>query len=54
MINNVAVHLNPDDQAIKYLGVFLGKKVNWNFHENIKFKQGYASLALFYSIGHLV
>lgn len=29
----------PEDQALKYLGVWLDKKLNWNFHANKKLTQ---------------
>lgn len=44
------VRWNPDDQAIKYLGVYLDRRLNWNFHVNNKLAQGYARLAQLYSM----
>lgn len=44
LINEVQIPWNPDDQAIKYLGVYLDKKLNWNFHVNTKLNQSYARL----------
>jgi hypothetical protein len=41
---------NPNDQAVKYLGIWLDKKLNWNFHVNKKLTQGYARLAKLYPI----
>jgi hypothetical protein len=44
VINEVQIPWNPDDQGVKYLGVLLDKKLNWNIHVNNKLNQGYARL----------
>ena len=43
-INHINIPWNPDDQAIKYLGVQLDKKLNWNIHVNGKLTQAYSRL----------
>lgn len=49
-IINQDVVWNPSDQAIKYLGVYLDKKLNWNFHVNKKLNSAYATLSKLYPI----
>lgn len=41
---------NPADQAIKYLGVYLDRKLNWKFHINKKLNLAYAVLSKLYPI----
>lgn len=49
-ILNSEINWNPSDQAIKYLGVFLDKKLSWKFHVNKKLNLAYARLSKFYPI----
>jgi hypothetical protein len=44
-IQGVFVPWNEDDRGVKYLGVWLDKKLNWNLHVNKKLTEGYARLA---------
>jgi hypothetical protein len=34
VINEIQIPWNPDDQGVRYLGVLLDKKLNWNIHVN--------------------
>ncbi len=49
-INNSEINWNPQDQAIKYLGISLDKKLNWNLHINLKLAQAYSRLSLLFPI----
>src|SRR5436190_1429594 len=49
-INDEEIQWNPDDSAVKYLGVFLDKKLNWNFHVNNRLNQAYARLSQLYPL----
>jgi hypothetical protein len=50
VINNVLINWNPQDQAVKYLGVHLDKKLNWNYHINSKLAQAYSRLSTLYPL----
>jgi endonuclease/exonuclease/phosphatase (EEP) superfamily protein YafD len=50
LINNTEIQWNPEDSAVKYLGVLLDKKLNWNFHMNSKLNQAYARLLKLYPL----
>ena len=50
LINNINIVWNPDDQGIKYLGLYMDKKLNWNFHVNKKLTEAYVRLAQLYPI----
>lgn len=49
-INNTNIIWNPSDRAVKYLGVYLDKKLNWNFHINSKLTQAYSRLSSLFPI----
>lgn len=41
---------NPPDQAIKYLGVYLDRRLNWKFHINRKLNLAYGRLSKLFPI----
>lgn len=49
-INNEEISWNPSDQAIKYLGVYMDKKLNWKYHINKKLNLAHAQLTKLYSL----
>ena len=49
-ILNSEINWNPSDQAIKYLGVYLDKKLSWKFHINKKLNVAYARLSKLYPL----
>lgn len=50
VINNTQIEWNPPDQSIKYLGIHLDKKLNWNIHINSKLTQAYSRLSLLFPL----
>lgn len=50
VINNSRINWNPPDQAIKYLGVLLDRKLNFNLHVNSKLNQAYSRLSILFPI----
>lgn len=49
-INGEEIMWNPADNAIKYLGVYLDKRLTWSYHINKKLNEGYARLSILYPI----
>jgi hypothetical protein len=45
IILNEEIPWNPPDQAIKYLGVYFDRKLNWKFHINRKINLAYGKLS---------
>lgn len=50
IINDEEIIWNPTDSAIKYLGVYLDKRLTWSYHINKKLNDGYARLSMLYPI----
>jgi hypothetical protein len=50
LINNSTINWNPPDQGVKYLGVLLDKKLNFNLHINSKLNQAYSRLSILFPI----
>lgn len=50
IINNTRVQWNPSDQGVKYLGVHLDRKLNFNLHINSKLTQAYSRLSLLFPL----
>lgn len=49
-INDTIIEWNPPDQSIKYLGIHLDQRLNWNLHVNSKLAQAYSRLSMLYSL----
>lgn len=49
-INANQIQWNANDQAVKYLGVYLDRKLNWKFHVNKRLTNAYSRLAQLYPI----
>lgn len=41
---------NPANEAVRYLGVHLDRRLTWNHHINIKLTQTYSRLGMLYPI----
>lgn len=50
IINNEEILWNPSDSAIKYLGVYLDKRLTWSYHINKKLNEAYARLSMLYPV----
>lgn len=50
VINNTEIEWNPPDRSVKYLGIHLDQKLNWNLHINYKLTQAYARLSLLFPV----
>jgi len=50
LIDDTPIPWNPDDQGVKYLGVYLDKKLNWNLYLNNKLTQAYACLSVLFPL----
>lgn len=50
IIDNEEVAWNPTDGAIKYLGIYLDRRLTWNYHVNKKLNEAYARLSMLYPL----
>lgn len=50
IINDEEIIWNPTDSAIKYLGVYLDKRLTWSYHINKKLNDGYRAGARKHSV----
>lgn len=50
ILKNKELKWNPASEAVKYLGVYLDRRLTWNYHINNKLTQTYARLAMLYPI----
>lgn len=49
-VNTAAVPWNANDSAVKYLGMFLDRKLTWGIHINKKLSECYTRLSLLYPL----
>lgn len=50
IINNQPIPWNPSDQGVKYLGVYLDKRLTWKLHINRKLNECHSRLSQLYPI----
>lgn len=50
VINNIPIPWNPKDSAVRYLGIYLDRRLTWSYHINKKLSESYARLAILYPI----
>lgn len=50
IVNNIPIPWNPKDSAVKYLGIYLDRKLTWSYHINKKLTEAYSRLAMLYPI----